>query len=216
MFEPFIWKSTDYESFQKEHLELTEKISQYTSGDYYRIYSDKFINFLEKEINFNGDIYYPVVLTNSSEYNEESFIQSNCVKTYIGRPASIIISLRKDSKDSKERASIEFLPMKNIFDEIKFKRVQTLGRFNKQLDGYWNSPIKILDDRFLELKNFDLPELIVKFKGNEIKSKSEFNDSGFLKWVNESVRHINHNGLDLPLPHIQIYDLLDENLLLDF
>jgi hypothetical protein len=54
------------------------------------------------------DTYYPVLLTNSSVYNQESQLQSNCVKGYIGKTGSIIVSLRKGSIDSDIRGTIEY------------------------------------------------------------------------------------------------------------
>lgn len=165
-FEKIKWTSTTVESFRNEHLDWTEKNQFYTCGDYTRIYDERFVEFVkDKIIDSNDETYYPVLLMNSKEYNEESFTQSNCVKTYVQRPGSVIISLRKNSIDSKERATIEF-SMISVEKEIILNRVQTLGRFNKRLDESWDVPIALLDSRLRNIfKNFefDLPKLEVKF-----------------------------------------------------
>ncbi len=130
-YENIKWTSTTYDEFREEHLNWTELNDFYTKGTFDRIYNDKFESEVTKPIFTDGKTFYPVILKSSSEYNDESFIQSNCVKGYIKRPDALIVSLRKDSPDSKERATIEF---RISFDTvIELKRVQTLGRFNKSL-----------------------------------------------------------------------------------
>ena len=176
-FEPVKWESKDYDSFQKEHFDWSERNGFYTKGDFTRVYSDSFVDEIQKSFNHNDDIYSPVVLKTSNEYNTESFIQNNCVKGYVNKAGSFIISLRKgDDTESKDRATIEY-HINRQNDKIKFKRVQTLGRFNKKLTDEWDEPIKKLDDKIFKLINkntFSLPELIVKLGNKVIKTKSHF------------------------------------------
>ena len=100
-FEDIKWRSNNISSFNKEHTQWSDKWSHYTTGTYTRYYPDTFVNGVqEKIINKLGIEYYPFVLTKSSEYNMESNMQSNCVKTYINRAESLIISLREGSEYS--------------------------------------------------------------------------------------------------------------------
>jgi hypothetical protein len=105
----------------------------------------------------------------------ESFIQSNCVKGYVDRAPSLIISFREGSQDSKVRATIEF----TISEENKLKRIQTLGRFNKGLDDEWKKPLIMLDlkiGKLMSAKLFELPGVILKIGYKEFKSGSHFVD----------------------------------------
>jgi hypothetical protein len=151
-------------------------------------------------------MYFPVVLKTSNEYNMESFVQNNCVKGYVNRAESFIISLRRgDSLESKDRATIEY-KINQQNDKILFKRVQTLGRFNKKLTDDWNEPISKLDNIINKLLNkniFELPELIVKMGHKVIKTKSHFIernyygfDNIFLDWEH-NINDINSVETDL-------------------
>ena len=114
-----------------------------------------------------------MVLKNSEEYNEESIIQSNCVRTYVKRPESLIISLR-DVGNSNERVTIEY---RIKFDGkiLELNRVQSLGRFNSRLDDYWNYPIKLLDDRIYNMvKDGLFTDLGVEVNFNNVKIKSGY------------------------------------------
>ena len=89
---------------------------------------------------------YPIVLKESDDYNDESKTQQNCVKTYIGRPSSIIVSLRKNSITSDERATVEYQIFKKD-EQLTFNRPQSLGRFNTRLDETWTPALHLLDER---------------------------------------------------------------------
>jgi hypothetical protein len=166
-----------------------------------------FKNEVQKPI-VNGDkTYYPVLLLDSREYNDESFAQSNCVKGYIKRPDCFIISLRSEGDDSKERATVEF-KINSKKGKIVLNRTQTLGRFNKLLNEEWNSVIDSLDVRVDECtKYFELPKLRCKIGHTEFESTSSFeefknripsygmiinlNDGEYLKWDDDRVENIN-------------------------
>lgn len=147
-YEKIKWKSETIDHFQDEHLLLSNKMSFYKVGNYFRLYDQKFIDEINKEI----DGYYPVILTTTEEYNQESFIQSNCVKTYIDRPSSIIISLRKDNPKSTNRATIEF-QLSKINDNLNSKVVQKLGKYNSPLTEEWKEIIEKLEIKFQNLLN---------------------------------------------------------------
>lgn len=146
-FEEVKWKSRNYEQFRDEHLQYTERVSFYTKGEFSRVYDREFKNKIQEPI---LNEYYPVLLETSTEYNMESFIQSNCVKGYVDNASSIIISLRKNEFDSKERATIEFI-VERIKGTLKLIRNQALGRFNYPLSPEWDQSIEILEKRFKDL-----------------------------------------------------------------
>ena len=180
---------TDFRKFSEEHLDFTEKLQHYKKGTYTRIYPDFFQQNIEKEI----DGYFPVILKTSKDYNGESLIQSNCVKTYIGRASSFIISLRKGNIDSEQRATIEYrihkLTNTNI---LNAQRVQTLGRFNGGLDETWNEVLLKLDEivvsSFLD-KRFEKMKLTKVCQNGVIFSTESIVDSqGNLDWeINENL-----------------------------
>jgi hypothetical protein len=188
------WISDDdsKEFFRDEHLDWSDKIQFYKRGHYERTYPQLIYDTIERPI---GE-YYPVVLNNSTMYNEESSVQSNCVKTYIGKPQSIIVSLRKGSPYSEERATIEYRLMKDG-DKIKCDRVQSLGRFNSKLDEQWTEPVFNLDEyllSFVKDKKFETVKLTKKCaNGTVLKSDSEWDDTGTLRWTYKGIEGLHHS-----------------------
>jgi hypothetical protein len=173
-FDNIKWLSNTYDDFKEEHLNWTELVDFYTKGTFKRIYSGDFINFISQPIVDGDNVVTPTILTDSNEYNTESFVQSNCVKGYIQRPESMIISLRRGEK---ERATIEYRIIKT--DKIKLNRVQTLGRFNNPLDPSWENSIDILDGRIkqsLKMELFTPPSIRCKIGYSEFESGSHFDD----------------------------------------
>jgi hypothetical protein len=164
------WNSTNSNEFHNEHLDWTDKLSHYKNGTYTRIYPDILHELLSENI---GE-YTPILLTTSQEYNEESATQSNCVKGYIGRPESIIVSLRKDD----ERATIEY-KLNSVNDVVVINRVQSLGKRNQALISKWDDVMLSLDKimlSFLKHKNFELVK-VIKENGMGMKISSDS------KWV---------------------------------
>lgn len=192
LYEPNIkWISSDdnKNKFREEHLDWTDKILSYKEGTYYREYPKYSYEFISEPIEDNEDIYYPQLLDNSTNYNEESYVQSNCVKTYVNYCDSIIISLRRGGADSNDRATIQYKLTKNLINKsISINRVQTLGRFNKKLSEKWNDVLFKLDQRMLYyIKNekFDTVKLKTFYKsGLELESTSIWGDNGYLTWEN--------------------------------
>lgn len=179
------WMSeNNKDEFRQEHLDWTDKIQFYKQGIYKREYPQYFVDNIQNNI---GE-YVPVLLTNSSEYNEESSTQSNCVKTYIGRPSSFIISLRKGSYG--DRATIEY-NLTKVVDKVKVKRVQTLGRFNNRLGEEWDDILFKLDEVVLSSvkdERFKTVKISKECKnGITFNSDSEFDHGGKLRWTNKNV-----------------------------
>jgi hypothetical protein len=195
LFEPNIkWMSSDdnKSDFRHEHLDWVEKLQSYKEGTYYRKYPEYSYQFITEPIEHDGEVYYPVLLDNSKNYNEESAMQSNCVKTYIGKSGSMIVSLRKGGVDSDVRATIEYkLTQALVTKTIHIDRVQSLGRFNQKLTEEWDDVLFKLDRRMLYYvkdENFDTVKIKKVHKsGLELESSSYWSDNGRLVWDKEKI-----------------------------
>ena len=180
------WMSNDVDIFRNEHLDWSDKLTFYKNGHYERIYPIYSYEHLEQPL---GE-YYPVLLDDSTSYNEESSAQSNCVKTYIGKPSNIIISLRKGSRNSEERATIEYQLYRED-DKVKCRRVQSLGKYNGKLSDEWTHWLLKLDLKMLYYVNDDRfePVKITKkcYNGTFFESDSYWDEDGFLKWDNKII-----------------------------
>jgi hypothetical protein len=172
------------DEFRQEHLDWTDKIQFYRQGFYKRFYPQYFVDMIQNKI---GE-YVPVLLINSSQYNEESSTQSNCVKTYIGKPSSFIISLRKGLYG--ERATIEYQLFKTG-DKVEVKRIQSLGRFNYKLEEEWNDVLFKLDEVVLSSvkdKKFETVQITKECKnGVVLNSDSYFDHGGRLRWTHKNI-----------------------------
>ena len=199
LYEPNIkWMASDdnRSDFRHEHLDWTDKLQSYRQGTYYRQYPDYTYTVISKPITSDDGVYYPVVLDSSKNYNEESAIQSNCVKTYIGKAGSIIVSLRKGGVDSDERATIEYNMTKGLMNEsVRINRGQSLGRFNKGLPENWNEVLLKLDERmlyYINEKEFDTVKIKKVLKsGLELESSSNWDTTGRLVWDTKEINDYN-------------------------
>ena len=186
------WKSTDSsEFFRQEHLDWSDKLSFYKKGHYQRVYPQSFFEVI-KDFKYNDENYFPVLLTNSLEYNMESSIQSNCVRGYIGQPSSIIISLRKNSELSENRLTVEYRVSKSPNLALYYiKRVQTKAKFNYEPDESWIEPLKVLDssvELLVRNKKFETYKLTKKCaNGVELESDTHFDENGSLVWSYKAI-----------------------------
>jgi hypothetical protein len=166
------WVSTTHDKFVQEHYDWSEKYNNYTNGDFTRIYNPIFIEKVNEVILTKDGLYFPEVLITSKRYNNESFFQSNCVKTYIKRVDSLLISMRRGEGETEERASIEYRitlnPTHNIFN---LNRVQTLGKRNERLDNTWSDVLDKLDSRIFEHEGlFDTLQIEGEFNKRKVFS----------------------------------------------
>lgn len=198
LYEPNIkWMSSDDDKsdFRGEHLDWVDKIQSYREGTYYRKYPDYSYQVISESIEHGGEVYYPVLLDNSKSYNQESAIQSNCVKTYIGKCGSMIVSLRQGGVDSDVRATVEYkLSQALVSKTIYVDRVQSLGRFNKKLTEEWDDVLFKLDGRMLYYvkdEKFDTVKIKKVHKsGLELESTSYWRDDGRLVWDKDKIENI--------------------------
>lgn len=198
LYEPNIkWMSSDDDKsdFRGEHLDWVDKIQSYREGTYYRKYPDYSYQVISEPIEHDGEVYYPVLLDNSKSYNQESAIQSNCVKTYIGKCGSMIVSLRQGGVDSDVRATVEYkLSQALVSKTIYVDRVQSLGRFNKKLTEEWDDVLFKLDKRMLYYvkdEKFNTVKIKKVHKsGLELESTSHWRDDGRLVWDKDKIENI--------------------------
>ena len=110
------------------------------------------------------------------------------MKTYIGRPSSFIISLRKGYHG--DRATIEY-SLTKVDDKVKVKRIQSLGRFNNRLGEEWNDVLFKLDEVVLSSvkdKRFETVKISKECKnGVKLNSDSEFDHGGKLRWTYKNI-----------------------------
>jgi hypothetical protein len=182
------WMSeNNKDEFRQEHLDWTDKIQFYRQGFYKRFYPQYFVDMIQNKI---GE-YVPVLLTNSNQYNEESSTQSNCVKTYIGKPSSFIISLRKGLYG--ERATIEYQLFKTG-DKVEVKRIQSLGRFNYKLEEEWNDVLFKLDEIVVSSvkdKRFETVQITKECKnGIILNSDSDWDHGNKLRWTHKNIESV--------------------------
>ena len=141
-------KSKNIDEFIREHADWATLVATYQDGYHVRKYPEKLINTIEETIvDDNGVEFSPVVLTSSDSYIDESTVQHNCVRTYIEKPQSLIVSLR-ESKESKQRATLEYLITYNEKNKKFFaERIQSTTKFNAKIPETLLTALEILDKR---------------------------------------------------------------------
>jgi hypothetical protein len=182
--EPVKWLSRTHDEFVQEHYDWSEKYNHYTNGDFNRIYNQEFVDKVNEVILTKDGPYYPEVLTTSKRYNNESSFQSNCVKTYVRRIDSLLISMRRGQGETEERASIEYrITLPSLHNTFDLARVQTLGKRNDRLDESWNDALIKLDNKIYQYEDlFDTLQIKGVFKNKEL-----FSDWGTKEVVRYSV-----------------------------
>jgi hypothetical protein len=178
------WTSRTHDEFVQEHYDWSEKYNHYTNGDFTRIYNQEFVDKMNEVILTKDGPYYPEVLTTSKRYNNESSFQSNCVKTYVRRIDSLLISMRRGQGETEERASIEYrITLPSLHNTFDLARAQTLGKRNDRLDESWDDALIKLDNKIYQYEDlFDT----LQIKG-EFKNKELFSDWGTKEVVRYSV-----------------------------
>jgi hypothetical protein len=126
------------------------------------------------------------LLDSSKNYNDESNFQSNCVKGYIGKPGSLIISVQKGD----ERATVEYRMTING-RLISTDRIQSLGKFNQKLDNEWAPVLLKLDQQVLSCvrdERFNTVKLTKECNnGTTLKSDSYWDEQGNLRWTHKAI-----------------------------
>jgi hypothetical protein len=181
------WKSVESKSdFREEHLDWSEKLQHYKMGNYTRHYPEYMYEMIAQPL---CDDFYPVLLDTSTNYNEESSYQSNCVKGYIGKAGCLIISVRY-GKFLEERATIEYRLSING-GLVSADRVQSLGKFNQKLEAHWTDVLFKLDKRVLSCvrdERFETVKLTKECKnGTILESDTYWDKDGSLRWTFKNI-----------------------------
>jgi len=173
---------TNRDEFNEEHYRITELLENYRDGKVSRFNGQDFQNELSEMIMYDGFQFYPVLLTNSTQYNEESKVQSNCVRTYIEKPQNIIISLRRNTMFGSDRITVEYL-----ITPMGFERVQNRKKYNQSTDDWDEGLMRILDyrlDGLYEKGIFQLTKIWKEFNNGKVIERSATfaeNEDGVIK-----------------------------------
>tara|TARA_B100002019_G_scaffold73361_1_gene63386 strand:- start:7 stop:1902 length:1896 start_codon:yes stop_codon:yes gene_type:complete len=151
-------KAKTVDEFNEEHSEwsnLLHECERTTQVNY--LYPDNFLNHIEKPIQLEGETYFIKVLKNDSDYFKEGQIQHHCVRTYLDKYKSIIISVRKNHESGTERMTCEFLTNTEITNSRYIKdysnaptMVQARMKYNKNPEGNWEVIMKVIRKEFLD------------------------------------------------------------------
>ena len=167
------FKFTNMSSFNLEHEEFSRLLQSYRKGDVERFYGN--VDSLETPIEHEGETYYPVLLRKTSDYEEESQHQRNCVRTYAERPECLIFSIRKESTDGDERITVEY---QYRYNEIL--NVQERAKFNQMpsLELSQVAKIQLANINLMyKLGTLKLPKLIKKYRsGKVIEQQATFDE----------------------------------------
>ena len=188
------WIHSDFTpEYLQQHLDWVNKVFEYNNGTYYRIYPEKMEEMCCKVITNDYGNFYPILLKDTAEYNEESQVQSNCVKGYVGTANAIIFSLRRGSPTSNERATIEYRLNKQEEDKpIWANNVQDRIRFNEKPTEQWVEAIRSLNTLVQsyvwskEYENVKLKKLCKN--GVTLETVSEWENGG-LRWKRNDINN---------------------------
>jgi hypothetical protein len=130
-------KAKNTSDFYHEHHSLSQVLRKYETDKIIKYnYLNSFVDHVESLFTYNNENYYPVLLKNTLDYETESEIQHNCVRTYTNNYRSIIISIRKGNIDNENRITCEF---KFNDNNITFDCIQKKSKCNSAPDDVWNN-----------------------------------------------------------------------------
>ena len=164
-------KFENISGFNLEHEEFSRLLQSYRKGEVERFYGD--VDSLETPIEHQGEIYYPVLLRKTADYEKESQHQRNCVRGYSERPDCLIFSIRKGSKDGDDRITVEY---RYKIDEIL--NVQERSKFNEtpSLEFSQVAKIQLANINLMyKLGTLKLPKLVKKYRnGRTVEQEATF------------------------------------------
>ena len=170
------FKAKTIKEFNEEHYSWTNELESYKVGIHYREYNQDFKNSLNKTIyGYDGVDYHINLLESPIDYIGESMVQNNCVRTYQDRD-SIIVSIRVGDKESTERASVEYRVFKKE-NNLEYKRVQNLGKFNSKLNSSWDVILEQTDKIFENSLKYLKQDVYLYYETKKSINKYEFKPS---------------------------------------
>ena len=153
-------KAKTLDKFNEEHSEwsnLVHECERTTQVNY--LYPNDFITHIEKPIELDGNKYFVKLLKDDNDYFKEGQIQNHCVRTYLDRYKSIIISVRKNHESGMERMTCEFNEQDKVFEIGKDMRgvkgryptlTQARMKYNNNPTGDWEVIMRLLRKEFLD------------------------------------------------------------------
>lgn len=150
--------------FNEEHEEFSRLLTSYSRGEIERYYGE--IDSLESPILHEGEIYYPVLLRKTIDYEKESQHQRNCVRTYAERPDCMIFSIRKGSDTAEERITVEYRFTKN-----EIVNVQERARFNELPNETFSqvARVQLVNINLMyKIGTLKLPKMIKRYRSGKV------------------------------------------------
>ena len=151
-------KAKTLTEFNVEHSEwsnLIHECERTTQVNY--LYPESFLKHMEKPIEIDGEKYFVKVLKDDTDYFKEGQIQHHCVRTYLDKYKSIIISVRKNQETGHERMTCEFLSNSEITRHTLRKDysntptlVQSRMKYNLIPEGNWDVVKRLVRKEFLD------------------------------------------------------------------
>ena len=203
-------KSKTLDKFNDEHSDwsnLLHGCERTTQVNYQ--YPANFLTHIEKPIELDGNIYFVKVLKDDSDYFKEGQIQNHCVRTYLDRYTSIIISVRKNHESGMERMTCEF---REVWKELWEKGVwgakgstptlvQTKMKYNNNPTGDWEVIMRLLRKEFLDYsckpKNNTRPIIKISNKMTNHVETLKY-DVEVNRFISDDV--VNHKHLSVAVP----------------
>ena len=205
------FKFTNISSFNLEHEEFSRLLQSYRKGEVERFYGNA--DSLETPIEHEGETYYPVLLTKTSDYEKESQHQRNCVRTYSERPDCIIFSIRKGSSDGDDRVTVEYQYRKN-----EILNVQERAKFNNLPSDEFSQVAKIQlanINLMYKLGTLKLPRLVKKYRSGKVIEQQAIFEEISVTYKRDGGRVINMvPQWNTQTPHLDVWG--EENPVRDY
>ena len=202
-------RANTLDKFNDEHSEwsnLLHECERTTEVNY--LYPDNFLNHIEKPIELDGEKYFVKVLKTDTDYFKEGQIQHHCVRTYLDKYKSIIISIRKTHEKGMERMTCEFLTNSEITNPNLIKDysntptlVQARMKYNKNPEGNWEVIKRLVRKEFLDYtckpRNATRPTIKISNHMTNYVETLKYN-SKVGKYVSDDVVTDEHPSITLP------------------
>jgi hypothetical protein len=170
-------KAKTLKQFEDEHLEWSNLIHlcERNKETVYQ-YDEGFVKYMEEDIICDKEHHQVMILKTDLDYFDEGQHQHHCVRSYVDRYKSLIISVRK----GEERMTSEFAPngVTSLGLVISpslttFTHIQSQMKFNQPPTGTWKNVCKCLKNRlnfYFKNHSFEFPTIHLS---NKISGKKE-------------------------------------------
>ena len=199
-------KAKTLKQFENEHLEWSNLIHlcERNKETVYE-YGEGFVKYMEEDIICDKEYHQVMILKTDLDYFDEGQHQHHCVRSYVDRYKSLIISVRK----GEERMTSEFAPngvtslgfvISPSSNENPFTHIQSQMKFNQPPTGTWKNVsdcLKIRLNLYFKDHSFEFPIIHLSNKISGKKERLEFDvDNGFIS--PEGKKELEESRKDLP------------------